>query len=319
MIKVLYINALIWWHIIGKQRLTRLYTLFNITAMINLNVSSDIAYQRSGMTADHHFFNIQKLEDGAVHSINKRADTRYRIIFLKNGECEYVMDRRKLAIDNSKIGIVRPNNAFSLAGYEAAHGYMISFSHDFLQLSTGSSALLQSVFLNLGDIDQIPVPKSEHRFLKDVMERLIYEYNTSNGMKDEVVRGLFQVFAAFLSRATAHLQPVNQGKCLQQTKKFFSLLDQHFTTLKMPADYARLMAVTPAYLNNMVKETLGNTTSYFIQQRILAEAKRLMNYDEFNMKEVAYKLGFFDVSHFSKFFKRISGERFTDYKRNIAA
>jgi AraC family transcriptional activator of pobA len=186
-------------------------------------------------------------------------------------------------------------------------------------MSTGSSALLQSVFLNLGEVDQVPVPRGDHRFLKDIMDRLIFEYNSNGGMKEEVVRGLFQVFASFLNRATSQLNPVSQGKCLRQTKRFFSLLDQHFTTLKMPADYARLMSVTPAYLNNIVKDTLGNTTSYFIQQRILVEAKRLMNYEELNMKEVAYKLGFFDVSHFSKFFKRITGERFTDYKRAIAA
>ncbi|GAA4318122.1 hypothetical protein GCM10023149_16070 [Mucilaginibacter gynuensis] len=151
------------------------------------------------------------------------------------------------------------------------------------------------------------------------MERLIYEFNQSGGMKQDVLRGLFQVFAVFLGRATTQVDPVIQNKCVGQTKTFFKLLDQHFATLKMPADYARLMSVTPAYLNNMIKDALGNTTSYFIQQRILVEAKRLMSLDELNMKEVAYKLGFFDVSHFSKFFKRTSGERFTDYKRNVAA
>lgn len=288
--------------------------------MISSNLTSGIINHRSSVPCDHHFFNIQRLgHDNTSESPASRPDARYRILFLKNGACEYQLDKRRLSIDTSKIGIIRPKNNFSLGEYDATSGYVISFTHDFLQLSTGSSVLLQSVFLNLGDIDQVPVARSEHRFLKDVMERLIYEYNSSGGMKDEVVRGLFQVFAVFLSRATAQLNPVTQGKCLRQTKKFFALLDQHFATLKMPADYAKMMAVTPAYLNNIVKDTLGNTTSYFIQQRILVEAKRLMNYDELNMKEVAYKLGFFDVSHFSKFFKRISGERFTDYKRTIAA
>ncbi|WP_158288391.1 AraC family transcriptional regulator [Mucilaginibacter psychrotolerans] len=287
--------------------------------MTNLVFSPSIV-NRSVVSCEHHFFNIQRLGDEAAFQKNAlRTDARYRILFVSRGEFEYMVDKRKIAIDSLKVGVIKPKHSFTLPQQDVTSGYVLSFSHDFLQLSTGSSALLQSLFLNLGEQDQVQVPKGEHRFLKDLMDRLIFEFNSDSGMKEEVVRGLFQVFASFLNRATSQMNPVSQGKCLRQTKRFFSLLDQNFATLKMPADYAKLMAVTPAYLNNIVKDTLGNTTSYFIQQRILVEAKRLMTYDELNMKEVAYKLGFFDVSHFSKFFKRITGERFTDFKRTIAA
>lgn len=287
---------------------------------MNNSVFAQNVVSRPLVSCEHHIFNIQRLSDPVGFNYNLLStNSRYKILFVTKGEFEYFVDKRRISINTSKIGVIKPNHTFALPQQCLSNGYVISFSHDFLQLSTGSSALLQSVFLNLGETDQVPVPKSEHRFLKDIMDRLFYEFHSSGGMKEEVVRGLFHVFASFLNRATSQLNPISQGKCLRQTKRFFNLLDQNFATLKMPADYAKLMAVTPAYLNNIVKDTLGNTTSYFIQQRILVEAKRLMTYDELNMKEVAYKLGFFDVSHFSKFFKRITGERFTDFKRTIAA
>ncbi|GGA96108.1 helix-turn-helix domain-containing protein [Mucilaginibacter rubeus] len=266
-------------------------------------------------------FDIRRLSDGNLNAVQVAANQTgyYRIIFVTQGDCDYILDRKDRTVDTLNIGLVRPTVGFSLQKGRDADGYLLSFSHDFLQLSTGSSALLRSVFLNLREIDQLPLQKSEHRFLKDILERLIYESKSYDGSNCEIVQGLFQVVASFLNRATSQLSPATPGKCLLQTQHFFSLLDKYFTTLKMPADYARMMAVTPAYLNNMIKDTLGNTTSYFIQQRILVEAKRLISYNELNMKEVAYKLGFLDVSHFSKFFKRITGESFTDYKRAMAA
>jgi AraC family transcriptional activator of pobA len=288
------------------------------------HMSNPILYpkvaNRYEISCEYPFFNIEILRDAGAFQINSlKTNKQYRVLFLNRGGIEYFVGKRKVSIEDLKIGVIKPKHSVLLSKRPLTNGYMISFSHDFLQLSTGSSTLLQSVFYNLGEEDHLLVPRSEHRFLKDIIERMIYERNTESSMKAEVVKGLFHVFASFLNRASSRLNPLSQGKYHRQTKRFFFLLEQNYAALKMPADYAKLLAVTPAYLNSILKDTLGNSTRYFIQQRILLEAKRLMTNNELNMKEVAYKLGFFDVSHFSKFFKRIAGQRFTDFKRTIAA
>lgn len=264
-------------------------------------------------------FTIKTLEEQRKNEKSHGCNSHYKLVFLTRGQCEYLLDRRRVAVNEQCIGIVKPNQIFGNLDFDFAEGYVISFSFDYLQLAIISSPLIQQLHLGISNLDIVPVPGLDHSFLADVSNRLIQEYDMCNGMREEVVRGLFQVFALYLSRATAQLKPITEAKCNRYTKRFFSLLDQHYRTLKMPADYADLMAVTPAYLNNVIKDNLGFTTSYFIQQRILTEAKRLMMFEELNMKEVAYSLGFFDVSHFSKFFKRITGKRFTDFKRNVAA
>ena len=96
---------------------------------------------------------------------------------------------------------------------------------------------------------------------------------------------------------------------------FYALLDRHFATKKMVRDYADILAVTPSYLNDTVKEVSGFTASYHIQQRIVLEAKRRAIYEGDSMKEIAYHLGFCDPAHFSKYFKNSSGTNFTDFKK----
>jgi AraC family transcriptional activator of pobA len=76
-----------------------------------------------------------------------------------------------------------------------------------------------------------------------------------------------------------------------------------------------VISVTPNYLTEVVKKVTGNSASYHIQQRMVQEAKRLAMYSDANMKDIAYTLGFDDLSHFSKFFKNAAGMNFTEFKK----
>jgi AraC family transcriptional regulator, transcriptional activator of pobA len=81
--------------------------------------------------------------------------------------------------------------------------------------------------------------------------------------------------------------------------------------------YANELFVSPNYLTDVVKKVTGHSASYHIQQRTVQEAKRLIMYDEVTMKMVASSLGFEDLSHFSKYFKKAAGMNFTDFRKRI--
>jgi AraC-like DNA-binding protein len=92
-------------------------------------------------------------------------------------------------------------------------------------------------------------------------------------------------------------------------------VEQKFITHKKVTEYADHLAVTPNYLNEIVKRASGFPASHHIQQRIVLEAKRHATYSDSSMKEIAYHLGFDDIAHFSKFFKNVVGQSFTDFKK----
>ncbi|MCG8386374.1 MAG: helix-turn-helix transcriptional regulator, partial [Cytophagales bacterium] len=53
-----------------------------------------------------------------------------------------------------------------------------------------------------------------------------------------------------------------------------------------------------------LKKTTQKSTSKIIQERILQEAKILLKHSAWNISEIAYALGFNEVTHFNKFFKQ---------------
>lgn len=240
----------------------------------------------------------------------------FRLVIVLEGVYTYTLGKREMEVAGPALFLIRPGEPFDLPGGYAAAGCVVTFSRSFLSAVFSSSAILEALQLNGDALRNVPIPAMELPFVKEVADRLVVEY-ADNGMKGEMVISLFHLLVLFLKRSISSQVPIDGIKRHYHIKRFFVLLEKHFHVYKMPGDYAELMAVTPSYLNYLIKESFGFTTSYFIHQRILAEAKRLVTYDEMNMKEIAYKLGFEDSSHFSKFFKRISGSKFTEFKRSI--
>lgn len=91
------------------------------------------------------------------------------------------------------------------------------------------------------------------------------------------------------------------------TREFKTLLERSFDNMKRPADYARALNLSVAYLNECVSNTTGLPVSHLIRQRILLEAKRLLCHSGKSVKEIAAALGYDDPAYFSRFFTKNTG------------
>ena len=93
---------------------------------------------------------------------------------------------------------------------------------------------------------------------------------------------------------------------------FMELLDRQFPLneqntkmyFRTPAEYSRQLNIHINYLNRVVKQTTGRTTSQIISDRILQEAKLMLKNNQHSVAEIAYSLGFAEASHFSNFFRK---------------
>ncbi len=90
-------------------------------------------------------------------------------------------------------------------------------------------------------------------------------------------------------------------------KAFNQLLEDRFTAMKRPADYADALNISVTYLNECVRNTTGHSVSYHIQQRIVLEAKRLLYHSDQSVKEIAATLGYEDYPYFSRLFTKVTG------------
>jgi AraC family transcriptional regulator of adaptative response / methylphosphotriester-DNA alkyltransferase methyltransferase len=107
--------------------------------------------------------------------------------------------------------------------------------------------------------------------------------------------------------------------------QFKQVLDRHLDdflagrTEKMYElqEIAAILCVHPVHLSKVIRLETGHHACYFYEQRILLEAKKLLATTTLPIGAIAHKLDY-DVSNFTKFFKRFAGLTPSSYRKSIA-
>lgn len=102
---------------------------------------------------------------------------------------------------------------------------------------------------------------------------------------------------------------------------FNELLDRQFPVdlnnkklLRTASEYAEILNVHINYLNRIIKEITGKSTSTLLYDRLLKEAIILLKHTNWTVSEIAFSLGFKDVSHFHHFFRKQTNDTPSRYR-----
>lgn len=274
---------------------------------------------------DYRQFEIYTIEsflhtttNGSVHLIFEET---YSMIWIEMGCGEITIDLAKFEIGANTIYYVKPGQALALEIEECSKGFIICFDREFFELyeKKASELINTALFNNYLEVPVINVGNEINGFMKCIAEEMLQEYKNYYDLRLEILKGLLKIFIIYLSRKFDNdYQSSFYSRKMVLVNSFFMMLDKDFTIKKQVKEYAELLAVTPNYLNDIIKEISGFTAGYHIQQKIILEAKRRAIFDGYSLKEIAYKLGFIDPSHFSRYFKNSSGTNFTDFKKGIS-
>jgi AraC family transcriptional activator of pobA len=75
--------------------------------------------------------------------------------------------------------------------------------------------------------------------------------------------------------------------------------------------------LSPRYLSDMLKQETGKTAIGLIHIYLINEAKNRLRNDEQRVSEIAYALGFEDLSNFSRLFKKETGVTLNQFKKHL--
>lgn len=183
----------------------------------------------------------------------------------------------------------------------------------------------QHFFHKFGDLNQYSVfqPGGNHVFelsdeqveqITGIYKKMFEEIQSDYAHKYDVLRNLvFELlhFAMKIQPATnSEKQRTNASHrisvlFLELLERQFPIDDNHQRiNLRSASEFASQLNVHVNHLNRAVKETTQKTTSEIIAGRILQETKILLKHSSWNVSEIAYALGFTEVTHFNNFFKK---------------
>lgn len=238
-------------------------------------------------------------------------------ICLTTGKSAIHYSDRSFDVDDTILFFGNPHIPYSWETKSTTYvGYTCLFSEEFLKLSDRTESFLQSPLFKLGGTPILKIDAAQRSFLNSIFEKMIQEQSTDYVHKDDLIRNYIQLIlheAMKIEPSQEINQPQNAASRL--TAVFLELLERQFPIetaddplqMRTAQQYASNLSVHVNYLNRAVKEVTGKTTSIHISERIIAEAKALLQHTNWNISEIGYALGFEYPTYFNNFFKKQTG------------
>jgi len=196
------------------------------------------------------------------------------------------------------------------------HGYACVFTEDFLKVNDRSESLHESPLFKIGGTPIFSLSAEQKVFVDSLFVKMIEEQETDYVFKDDLMRNYINL----ILHESMKMQPSenffkHKNASSRITSLFLDLLERQFPIetkdepllLKTPQDYAQSLAVHVNHLNRSVKEVTGKPTTAHITERIIGEAKALLQHTDWSIADIGYSLGFEYPSYFNNYFKRLTG------------
>lgn len=246
----------------------------------------------------------------------------YHLVFFTKGAGTHTIDFERFDVKPFQIYFMVPGQVHTWHFEGETDGYLVNFSTSFFR-----SFLLKPEYLDGFHFLNGSPGQSVLNLSGDVAEKtnlqfedLVHHARTEHVMRNDLIRVmLLQIF--LILEKSRSLQGDQKMQVTQNAliKNFQKLVETNFSHLRLPGEYASLLAVSPNHLNALSKENLGMQAGEVIRQRLLLEAKRLLISADLSISQIAYELNFNDNSYFTKFFRKQAGMSPEEFRKKGAA
>lgn len=238
------------------------------------------------------------------------------ILVLKNGTGYHEIDFTPYQVCNHSVFLMRPRQVHKLTLKAGSSGYLIQFNTDFFY---SQNKLSQQLLGKASNKNFCSLDKETFSKLDTLLRVILNEYTSKQEGYDEVIKSNLNIFFIELVR---HRKNKEMGTAVarytqEQLDKFLELLETNVTKHLQVSQYASMMHLSTYQLGAITKAALDKTPSELINEAILLESKRQLLATSNQVNQIAYNLGYEDVSYFIRFFKKHIGSSPEAFRNNF--
>jgi AraC-like DNA-binding protein len=271
---------------------------------------------------DFHIYRNESANETCVNTMEPHRCNFFQLSIDLRSDYSLWHNRHQLHTRDNTIYFT---TADTLISWEASHtakiwkGYNINFKQDLLSAGVNNYNFRKEFpFLHNQGISWLPLPDGNEQ-VYELCERLLYEQQHAS--RDiNIIRHYLLVLLYTIKRIYVQQHPVQQAQPLSREAElagsFEDLLNKFYLEYKSLDDYASRLYVSPKYLSQVTRNIFGKTAKEMILQRTADEAKSLLMQTNETISQIASRLAFTDTSNFIKFFKRLTGQGPTEYRRS---
>ncbi|PRZ23454.1 helix-turn-helix domain-containing protein [Flavobacterium granuli] len=260
-------------------------------------------------------FNVFQIESDANATRTYSRKDFYKICLTTGKSVIHYADK-SFEAEGTVLFFGNPHIPYSWETLSTSYvGYTCLFSEEFLK-SDRSESLQNSPLFKIGGTPILNITEPQREFLNRLFQKMMEEQQTDYAYKDDLIRNYINlIIHEALKMQPSEDYATNNNAQSRITSVFLELLERQFPIetnekpleLKTAQDYSTVLSIHVNYLNRAVKSTTGKSTTTHISERIISEAKALLQHTDWNIAEIAYALGFEYPTYFNNFFKKNTG------------
>jgi AraC family transcriptional regulator, transcriptional activator of pobA len=234
-------------------------------------------------------------------------DDHFLFIFQDCGENQLVIDSQTVTAKGRKVFCILPGQVHHVIKFDPVDAWFVAVTADLVPEQVRALLHQTTQPIEPADVsDRWAVKLKKGVSLLQLHLEDVSFTDDSFQLIKAATGSVLLMFAA-IYREQGALNGLKEGRAASLTRRFRTLLQKHYKEIKSPAAYAAMLNVSPAYLNEVVCNSTGMAVSKWIHQEVLLEAKRMLFYTDFTVKQIADELGYEDHAYFTRLFSKMAG------------
>lgn len=248
--------------------------------------------------------------------------------FVKSGAGKYTIDEQSFEMQQRTIYFTNPGHYRTFEWTKIDEVYLVTFGESFLKENVHIDIFHEFPFLLAETIPGRVVNETIFAEFERLYLQIHKEYTSQSPYRTRLIANLFVVLLLKIKEYFwEDYNPIYEGnRSSQIVKNFKQLLEKHYRDVGAGKadhvfriqEYADAQSLHPNYLSNVIKTKTGKAVGTWIAEKTIAEAKSLLQHSALSIKEIAYRLGFAESTHFSNYFKKHTDTSPVLYRKNAS-
>jgi AraC family transcriptional regulator, transcriptional activator of pobA len=236
----------------------------------------------------------------------QKREERYLTIAWNKGETQQIwVDEVQYEFPTNTILCLMVNQSFRFQNPEKIQAWQFNREFYCIVDHDREVSCVGFLFYGMRELMFIELDAANTQRLELLTKIFEDEFSTHDNIQAEMLRMLLKRLIILITRlAKEQTQDFpEKDNHYDLVRKFNLAVENHYKTQHQVQFYADLLNKSPKTLSNLFAIYKQKTPVGIIHERIALEAKRLLIYTDKSAKEIAFELGFEEISHFSRFFK----------------
>ena len=293
-----------------------------------VNLDSIDAYNKLyGLRTRHPLVNVIDLKQ-ATRAVNHvRVNYGVYALFLKNGvQCSLKYGRRNYDYQEGSVVSFSPGKIIDvdMDKTEIAPDVVgIMFHPDLIYGTPLGEKISSFSFFDYSQMEALHLSNDERAIFLDCLDKISRELDHpvdhhSAALLSANIQLLLEYLHRFYDRQFITRHKVNSDVVTQFEQRLKKYYESGNIGMPNVAYFAEQANLSAGYFGDLIKKETGQTPKDMITLHMIGVAKQRLAVSDDDVSIIAYNLGFEYPAHFSRMFKRVTGQSPSQYRESLS-